>query len=183
MLECALSTNSRKTIPCEIKSLSSSGKVAVKQMPRPRFIEIYQDYVCGCVLRVARELFALLPIDAILITALAESLDTTTGHVLERPFLSVAIARETLNTLDFDKLDPSDSIISLPHRGELKASRKTGDFEFINALTVSEIVRGTNENTDFQLLLDAVKRMNAELANHIAALNTEPENTQSSKGE
>lgn len=170
LVECVLSTNSNKTIPSEVKTLSSSGKVTVKQMPRQRFVEIYQDYVCGCVLRVAREVFALLPVDMIIITAFAEYLDTATGLMLERPFLSVVIAREILNSFNFDKLDPSDSIMGLPHRGELNMSRKTGKFDFISPLTPADMDRGADESANFEELMDAVKRRNSELAHHIATL-------------
>ncbi len=86
MAEVALVTNGRKCIPAEVKTLTASGKVSVKVMPKSRFLEVYQDYACGCVLRVARELFALLPIDTLLITATAEMLDTSTGQTGEKPF-------------------------------------------------------------------------------------------------
>jgi hypothetical protein len=84
LIECVLSTNGRQAIPSQVKALTASGKVSVKSMPRVRFVEIYQDYVCGCVLRVARELFALLPVETVLVTASAESLDTSTGQPIFR---------------------------------------------------------------------------------------------------
>jgi len=183
ILECVLSTKGRQAIPSEIKMLSASGKVSVKPMPRSRFIEIYQDYVCGCVLRVARELFALLPIDTLLITSLAESIDTTTGHNVERPFLSVVILRDILNKLNFDKLDPSDTIMSFTHRGDLKESRKTGDFEFINPLTVSDFAQETSKRPDFRALLGTVKNLRAELEKQISILNPQSEDTTSTNGE
>jgi len=62
LAECVLKVNGRQAIPAEVKTLTSSGKVSVKPMPKSRFHEIYQDYICGCVLRVAREIFALLPV-------------------------------------------------------------------------------------------------------------------------
>ena len=40
-------------------------------MPKGRFHEIYQDYLCGCLLRVAREVFALFPVDTVLVTAVS----------------------------------------------------------------------------------------------------------------
>ena len=85
MIECVLTTSGRQAIPSEYKSLTASGKVSIKPMPRSRFIEVYQDYICGCVLRVAREVFALLPIETLIMSATAESLDTSTGHTAERP--------------------------------------------------------------------------------------------------
>ena len=184
LIECVLSTNGRQAIPSELKSLTASGKVSIKPMPKPRFIEIYQDYICGCVLRVARELFALLPIETILLTASAEVLDTSTGQNVERPFLSVAITRLDLNALNFDKLDPSDSILSLTHRGDLKASRKTGDFEFITPLTASDLTHpDAPASVDFNALLAAAQQLRADLAAEYASLNPGQAEAISTNGE
>lgn len=60
LIECELTVNGRDAIPAEVKSLTSAGKLSVKAMPKARFHEVYQDYVCGCVLRAAREVLALL---------------------------------------------------------------------------------------------------------------------------
>jgi hypothetical protein len=173
LIEVVLSTNGRKSIPTEVKSLTASGKISVKAMPKQRFIEIYQDYICGCVLRVARELFALLPIETLLITSSAEALDTSTGQNVERPFLSAVIPRAILNALNFDKLDPSDSIMSLAHRGDLKASRKTGDFEFITPLTISDLSQDASAGVDLNTILATAQRLRADLAAQCAALNPE----------
>jgi hypothetical protein len=97
LLECTLKVNGVQAIPGEVKSLTASGKVSVKKMPKSRFHEIYQDYVCGCVLRVAREVFALLPIEALIATALADWFDSSTGRTVERPVLSVCIHRVLLD--------------------------------------------------------------------------------------
>lgn len=184
LVEVELSTNGRKAIPTELKTLTTSGKVSVKPMPRPRFVEIYQDYVCGCVLRVARELFALLPVETLLLAASAEALDTATGHTVDRPFLSVAITRADIKALNFDGLDPSDTIMSLPHRGDLKASRKTGDFEFVVPLTVSDLAQTDSPTiTDFGAILASTKRLRADLAARSAALNPEPAGVMEGNGE
>jgi hypothetical protein len=184
LVEVELSTNGRKAIPTELKTLTASGKVSVKPMPRPRFVEIYQDYVCGCVLRVARELFALLPVDTILLSASAETLDTATGQMADRPFLSVSIDRADIRSLNFDRLDPSDTIMSLPHRGDLKASRKTGDFEFILPLTVTDLTQPDAPATaDFDTLVAVTKRLRADLAARCAALDPEPTETLTENGE
>jgi hypothetical protein len=64
LLECVLKVNGMQAIPAEVKALTSTGKLSVKPMPKARFHEVYQDYICSCMLRVAREVFALLPVDA-----------------------------------------------------------------------------------------------------------------------
>jgi hypothetical protein len=110
IIEANLKPNSAKVIPLEVKSLLKSGKLSLKKMPTAQFHELYQDYVCGCILRVSRELFALLPIKMVIIHALGNILNSQTGHMEEKPILSAAIPRETLEMLNFEKLDPSDSM-------------------------------------------------------------------------
>ena len=170
-IECSLATNGRKAVPAEVKSLTASGKVSIKNMSKTSFVEIYQDYICGCVLRVARELFGLLPIDTLLIHAMAEGLDTSTGQMIERPFLSVVITRATHEALNYERLDPSDAIMNLTHRGDLKESRKTGDFEFIDPLSVAELPQEkADNNANISVLLATVAKLRSELASQTDAL-------------
>ncbi len=183
IIECTLDTNGRKAIPAEIKSLTSSGKVTVKPMPKARFVEIYQDYMCGCVLRVAREIFGLLPVDTLIISAAAESLDTSTGQTLNRPFLSVILSRDMVKKLNFEMLDPSDSILGFTHRGDLKASRKTGDFEVVTPLTISDIPPENQERTDFGALLASTQRLRTNLSAQAAALAPQSEDITPTNGD
>jgi hypothetical protein len=118
-----LQINGEKVIPSEIKSQLRSGKLSVKEMPKSRFYEIYQDYVCGCVLRVARELFALLPVQMVIVTALGEILNTQTGHLEERAVLSVAVPRDIVRRIKWDSVDPSDTIANFLHRMCFKKSK------------------------------------------------------------
>jgi hypothetical protein len=53
-----LHVNTAKVIPKESKSLLKSGKLSVKDMTCSKYWQLYQDYVCGAVLRVAQEAFA-----------------------------------------------------------------------------------------------------------------------------
>ena len=105
-------------------------------MPKSRFYELYQDYVCGCVLRVARELFALLPIEMVIVTAVGNLLNTQTGHLEEQPILSVAIPRKTLVELNFGALDPSDSMNKFVHQMDFK---KTKGFSAVESIKPSDL--------------------------------------------
>jgi tellurite resistance protein len=134
LLEILVKVSGQQAIPSQIKSLTSSGKVTAKAMPKGRFHEIYQDYVCGCVLRVGRETFALLPVETLIITASTDLFDSRTGRTTEQPILSVGIARGVLNSLNFNHLDPSDAMDNFLHRGDFKASRKCGAFMPITPL-------------------------------------------------
>jgi hypothetical protein len=170
LAECVLKVNGKQAIPAEVKALTSSGKVSIKPMPKGRFHEIYQNYLCGCVLRVAREIFALLPVDSLLVTAAADSLDSRTGQTVELPVLSVFMPRAVLTRLDFDRLDPSDAMENFQHRGDFKASRKSEAFQPVIPLTPEDITQTSIEDMGFDRLLANIQKMRGELNSRIAEL-------------
>ncbi|MEQ2005372.1 MAG: tellurite resistance TerB C-terminal domain-containing protein [Limisphaerales bacterium] len=139
LLEVTVKVNGLQAIPNEVKSLTTSGKVSVKAMPKGRFHEIYQDYVCGCVLRIGREVFALLPVETVIVTATTDIFDSRTGCTAEQPILSVAMPRGVMKKLDFDRLDPSDAMENFLQRGDFKSSRKAGAFVPITPLTPTDL--------------------------------------------
>ena len=109
-------------IPKTEKSLLKSGKLSLKEIPISKINTIYQDYVCSAVLRVARELFALLPVEKILINAIVEMVNKQTGNSDEVVVLSVFIPRKTVSTLNFDMVDPSDCMNNFVHNMNFKKS-------------------------------------------------------------
>lgn len=164
LIECALKVNGRNSIPAEVKSLTASGKVSVKAMPKARFHEIYQDYVCGCVLRLAREVFALLPVETVLVTATVDGIDPRTGRAAELPVLSVVIPRVVAARLDFEHLDPSDSLENFLHRGDVMTSRKSAEFVPIAPLTAADVFPPQPARVDFTTIVTHVRQLRTELA-------------------
>ena len=120
IMEVTLRVHEDEVIPKDTVTLLKSGKASVKKMPKSRFNELYQDYICGCVLRVARELLALLPLETAVVHATSRVLNTQTGHMEEKPILSALVPRETMDSLDFEMLDPSDSLANFVHRMNFK---------------------------------------------------------------
>ena len=119
-----LFVNSTEIIPREIPTQTSTGKPSKKSMPAGRFNELYQDFVCSCVLRVAREVLACIPVELVVVNAISDVLDTSTGITDQRPILSVAFSPKKLAQLNFEALDPSDSMSNFPHR--MKFGKTTG---------------------------------------------------------
>jgi len=179
VIECSLKVNGKDAIPVEVKSLTANGKVSIKPMPKARFHEIYQDYLCGCVLRVAREVFALLPVETVLITATADVFDSSTGRTTEQPVLSVAVPWAVLGRLQFDRLDPSDSMDSFLHRGDFKTSRKSGEFVPITPLKSSDLCKADVKNVDVNELLARVRELREGLKAEISDMTPEPETASS----
>jgi hypothetical protein len=123
LIEVTLDINGQNVIPSETKNLLQSGKLSTKKMPQGLFYDLYQDYICGCVLRVAREIFALLPFDTVIVTAVGEGVNAQTGHLEEKPLLSVAIPRQTLDKLNLNSIDPSESMRNFIHRMDFKKNK------------------------------------------------------------
>ena len=132
-LTATLHVNGENVIPNEVKTLTKSGKVSIKPMPKNRFYEFYQDYVCGCALRVARELFVLLPIEMVRVNAVGSLLNKQTGNLENTPILSVAIPRKTFDMLNFENLDPSDSLNNFVHNMDFKKGKGFGPVKVIDS--------------------------------------------------
>ena len=162
-IECNLKVNGSKVIPAVTKALTGSGKVSAKPMPRARFHEIYQDHVCGCILRVAREIFALLPVECVLISATVDTTDSATGQPVEQPVMSVAIPRAAAANLDFGQLDPSDTLERFIHRGDFKATRKTEAFLGIVPLTLADVLTESEKQRPFTALFAQVRQLRVEI--------------------
>lgn len=97
-------------VPAESKTLTSTGKLSVKALAKGKRLDIMQDYVCSCILRIAGDLFAILPIGGVLIHAMDTFIDTSVGNTEEKDIVSVLIDRATYNTLNLEMIDPSDSM-------------------------------------------------------------------------
>lgn len=77
-----------------------------RRLPKNQYNDLLQDYVCGCAIRIARDMFALLPVRHIVIDAYDNGTD----------ILSVDFKRKPFEALDFATLDASDTVESFEHR-------------------------------------------------------------------
>ena len=119
---CGLNIFKDTVIPKEERKLLKSGKLSIKELSVSKFNTIYQDYVCSAVLRVAREVFALLPIEKVIVNAIVEAVDTSTGNLENAVVLSVLMPRKTMNIINFDMIDPSDSMNNFVYNMNFKKS-------------------------------------------------------------
>jgi len=106
-----------------------------KEMPKIRYWALYQDHVCGCAIRIARDGFALLPIPRVVVNVATASLDTSTGHLTPTMILAVSFLRDALGRLNIDACDPSDAMVNFDHRMKFK---KTSGFEAVEPTSASE---------------------------------------------
>lgn len=153
----------RSVVPEEIKSLSAGGKVTVKAMPRTQAQEIYHDFICSCVLRIAREIFAWLPLNAVVITIQVKDRNTATGQNEEVTVFSGAFPREQFKCLDFQNLDPSDSMENFKHRGDLKVSRRTGTFVSVVPFNIEDYRTSNPKLIDLEVFKERIQNMGRQL--------------------
>ncbi|HVF60083.1 MAG TPA: hypothetical protein VNJ70_09775 [Thermoanaerobaculia bacterium] len=113
-------------IPRQALTLLKSGRASTKKLPKGDYYRLHQDYVCSAVLRVARELFALTPVEAVTVTATDMVLNSTTGHLEPQALLSAFIPRATFERLDLNRVDPSDCFRNFLHNMNFRPSTGLG---------------------------------------------------------
>lgn len=123
-------------IPKEARKLLKSGRMSVKELPASQFHALHQDYVCGCVLRVANETLAMLPVPHVVVTALDEMLNPATGYVEEVPIVSALVPRRTMASINLAGTDPSEAMANFLHR---MSFRKTQGFSPVQRLSTEDI--------------------------------------------
>jgi len=131
-VECGLNLF-KDVIPKEEKKLLKSGKLSVKELSSSKYNTIYQDHVCSAVLRVAREMFAFLPINKVIVSAIIEAVNTSTGNLEDTTILSVFIPKETIKTINFDLIDPSDCMSNFVHNMDFKKTKGFSKVEEIDS--------------------------------------------------
>ena len=126
LLEVEFRVKSEEVVPPAEYVLDAKGNLKEKELSKTAYFDLVQDYVCSCILRIARDSFALLPVEKVLIHAVDTILNTATGQDEEITIVSVAIDRAQLEKLNFERLDPSDAVNSFPCKMSFK---KTKGFE------------------------------------------------------
>lgn len=114
------------------KTMRNGLEIKEELIPTSRFNEIYQDYVCSCILRIAKESFLLLPINTINVNAKGSILNLATGNYEEEIIVAVQVERTILEKLNFDLLDPSESMSNFKHNMSFK---KTSGFIPVSELS------------------------------------------------
>jgi hypothetical protein len=107
--------HSDEIIPSIRRKQLASGKLSETKMPVGQFNELYQDYVASVALKVAGDLFHILPLQEIYVTCESDMLNAATGHKEFTPILSVQFIRSTLMGLNLANVDPSDSLSNFNH--------------------------------------------------------------------
>jgi hypothetical protein len=122
-------------VPREEVKLTAGGKLTTKDMATGKYWTLYQDHVCSCAIRVAREIFATLPISRAIVNVKTIRRDTSTGHMVPSTILAVHFIREGIARLNLDAIDPSDAMKNFPHKMKFK---KASGFEVVEEISNDE---------------------------------------------
>ncbi len=144
--EVEFRVKSDSVIPKEVPSVTQGGKLSVKPMPVMRRMELIKQYVCSCSLRIASDMFAALPIGAVIVHARDYVIDESTGSLREGDILSVLYTPDIINKIKYDSVQPSELIEELIHTMKFM---KTKGFKNINRIIVDSV---TDEKTGHEKL-------------------------------
>lgn len=124
MMEIEFQVRSDDIIPTQYPDMKASGEIVMKDFSKSAYFELVQDYVSSTMLRVARDTFALLPVQQVIIHAVDKVLNPATGNDEEVTIASAKIKRDAMATLNFERIDPSDCLESF--ESNVKFKKTTG---------------------------------------------------------
>lgn len=123
--------HSDEIIPKVKRKLRASGTLSETKMPVGEFNDLYQDYVASVALKVAGDLFHVLPNNIVHVTCMTSMLNTKTGHMEPTPILSTQFMRRTFIDMNLEAVDPSDAMTNFVHRMNF---RRTKGFSAVEPL-------------------------------------------------
>lgn len=124
VLEIEFIPKVEEVVPTSSKTLTKTGKLSTKELTKTMYYDYTQDYICSCMIRIGREVFALLPVKEIILHTQQEIVNTSTGHSDKIDIVSIVFTRDRFENTNFERIDPSDFIQSFRH--EMKFSKTTG---------------------------------------------------------
>ncbi len=134
LLEVEFGVKSEEVIPELEYVLDSKGALKEKELSKSAYYELVQDYVCSALLRVARDAFALLPVERVIVHATDKVLNTATGNDEEVTIVSVLFERDRMDKINFERVDPSDAVEGFVTNMNFK---KTKGFEAVERISWS----------------------------------------------
>ena len=112
IMQVEFNVRSAEVLPTTVLSLKADGSIAEKDMTKTAYFDLMRDYVSSTILRVARDTFALLPVQTVIIHAQDVQVNSATGQDEEFTLVSAMITRNQIGGINFERVDPSDCLTS-----------------------------------------------------------------------
>lgn len=130
-LEVEFGVMSDEVVPKVEISQKANGEISEKDLSKTAYFDLVQDYVASTTIRIARDAFALLPVDTVVVHAVDMVLNTATGYEEETTLLSVKFDRSRVMSLNMAMIDPSDALGGFEHNMKFK---KTEGFQPVSRI-------------------------------------------------
>lgn len=115
ILNVTFTIDSSSVIPKEYKMLTPTGKLSQRKYTKTDYYYIVNQFVSGLLLRTARNIFHLVSSEKVLLNIHDKQIDEVTGKESVVLILSALVDRETLSQLEYEKIDPFESLTNFRH--------------------------------------------------------------------
>lgn len=124
--------NSESILPSEVKTLTKTGKLSTRKMGVTKYNEMMLSYVTGATIAIAKETFAVLPIESMYVHCLDTVENKATGHLKNSTLLSVLFDKKQIETLAFENINPTETIKLFQHNMKFLKTKGFVPIEPIN---------------------------------------------------
>lgn len=160
VVTCFLYLNPPESMPTEAKTLTSTGKLSVKQIKKNDRRDLYRDHVCSSVIRAAREIHAILPIETVIVNALINAQNESNAGE-NAVALSMKISSDAAENFD-TSVDPYTFVMQRSAR--IKLSKKSERvFDSIEPFRTSEVESSEIHSLSIDEMLKAVRSKTEEI--------------------
>ncbi|MBM7654566.1 DUF4236 domain-containing protein [Neobacillus cucumis] len=122
-IEVEFDAHSETMIPLKEKSLTQTGKISLNEWTKTKYYDLQQDYICSCAIRIARDMFSLLPVKEVYVHAFEDLFSSQTGNTTRTCILSVRFKRQVIEGLNMERIDCSDSMANFEHNMDFKKTK------------------------------------------------------------
>jgi hypothetical protein len=122
-------------VPKEVQKLTSTGKASTKNMPAGQYWALVQDHICSCAIRLACDIFNILPVDRAIINLGEGKINSATGHYQGTTIVAAHMTRSAMTRINLRGIDPSDSMTNFNVR---MAFHKTKGFSAVEPIAPDE---------------------------------------------
>ena len=115
LVHAILALHNRSIVPDFHLKYMPSGKLTEVKMPREKSLKLYRAYASSAVLKVASDLFRLVPTGNIVVTAIAPCSVADSEYDEEWPVLSVNLMRKAVMDMDMPNVEPVAALQAFQH--------------------------------------------------------------------
>ncbi len=119
-----LSIPGESLMPRYALSLTPKGELHKSMLSASRANELFRDFVCGCMIRAAREVIACLPVADVQVRVSTDRLDADSGRVPWSAIAAVTFAAAELQEPDLDHMPANHVVMRASH--QMRFSRSLG---------------------------------------------------------